>query len=113
MQMPDYYAILQVASNATPDEIKRAYRRLARQYHPDLHPDAEEDRMRAVNEAYAVLSDMSRRTVYDIQRLEELRRITILEALVLQQKQRLREQQMTWRDGMVGFVRELKKELRS
>lgn len=63
----DYYEILGVEPNASPQEIKRAYRRLARQHHPDVNPnDAEaEDRFKEATEAYEVLSDPERRSQYD------------------------------------------------
>lgn len=66
MEFRDYYATLGVPRGATADEIKRAYRKLARKYHPDVskEPDAAE-RMKAVNEAYAVLSDPEKRAAYD------------------------------------------------
>jgi curved DNA-binding protein len=63
----NYYDILDVSSSATSDDIKRAYRRLARQYHPDLNPgnkDAEE-RFKDIGEAYDVLSDATNRAQYD------------------------------------------------
>jgi curved DNA-binding protein len=62
----DYYKNLGVSREATIDEIKKAYRKLARKYHPDVskEPDAE-TRMREVNEAYAVLSDAEKRAAYD------------------------------------------------
>jgi curved DNA-binding protein len=62
----DYYKTLGVSREATIDEIKKAYRKLARKYHPDVskEPDAEA-RMREVNEAYAVLSDAEKRAAYD------------------------------------------------
>ncbi len=59
----DYYKILGVAKNASPDEIKRAYRRLAQQYHPDKGGDAQ--KFKEVNEAYQVLSDPQKRGQYD------------------------------------------------
>ncbi len=64
--MKDYYAILGVSRNATQEEIKRAYKRLARQYHPDVNksPEAEE-KFKEINEAYAVLSDPEKRRIYD------------------------------------------------
>jgi curved DNA-binding protein len=63
----NYYAILGVAKEASSDEIKRAFRRLARQYHPDLNPgDKEaEDRFKDIGEAYEVLSDTTKRAQYD------------------------------------------------
>jgi molecular chaperone DnaJ len=64
---PDYYKTLGVAKNATPAEIKKAYRKLARQYHPDRNEgnkDAEE-RFKAVQEAYDVVGDSEKRKQYD------------------------------------------------
>lgn len=63
----DYYAILGVAKNATDTEIKKAYRKLALQYHPDRNPDNKEaeEKFREVNEAYQVLSDPQKRAQYD------------------------------------------------
>ncbi len=62
----DYYEILGVGRDASESELKGAFRRLARQYHPDVNdaPDAE-DRFKEINEAYAVLSDADRRAAYD------------------------------------------------
>ncbi len=66
MTQRDYYEILGVPRNASNDDLKAAFRRLARQYHPDVNksPDAEE-RFKEINEAYAVLSDAERRAAYD------------------------------------------------
>ncbi|GAP99348.1 DnaJ C-terminal domain-containing protein [Leptolyngbya sp. NIES-2104] len=63
----NYYEILGVANDASADEIKRSYRRLARQYHPDLNPGnkAAEDKFKAIGEAYGVLSDSVKRAEYD------------------------------------------------
>lgn len=63
----DYYKILGVEEKADADEIKRAYRKLARQHHPDVNPgDAEaEERFKEISEAYHVLSDPERRRKYD------------------------------------------------
>jgi len=62
----DYYKTLGVPREATIDEVKKAYRKLARKYHPDVSKEADaETRMREVNEAYAVLSDTEKRAAYD------------------------------------------------
>jgi curved DNA-binding protein len=67
MEYKDYYTTLGVGRNATEKEIKRAFRRLARQCHPDVNPDdpQAEERFKAVNEAYEVLSDPEKRGKYD------------------------------------------------
>jgi curved DNA-binding protein len=66
MEFKDYYGIMGVARDATQDEIKRAYRKLARKYHPDVskEPDAEA-RFKELGEAYEVLRDPEKRAAYD------------------------------------------------
>lgn len=61
----NYYETLGVSSDATGDEIKRAYRKLARQHHPDV-PSGDEDTFKAIGAAYEVLSDSKMRQVYDL-----------------------------------------------
>lgn len=65
--MKDYYEVLGVSKTATDEEIKKAYRTLAKQYHPDMHPGdkAAEEKFKEVNQAYAVLSDPDKRSKYD------------------------------------------------
>lgn len=66
MKYKDYYQILGVARDATAADIKKAYRRLARRYHPDVSKEADaEQHMAEVNEAYTVLGDAEKRSVYD------------------------------------------------
>jgi curved DNA-binding protein len=67
MAAKDYYHILGVAKNASDEEIKKAYRKLAMKYHPDRNPNKKEaeERFKEINEAYAVLSDKEKRKQYD------------------------------------------------
>ena len=67
MAKKDYYAILGVSKTASQDEIKSAYRKIAKQYHPDLHPDDKQcaEKFKECNEAYEILGDPERRRKYD------------------------------------------------
>lgn len=66
MQYKDYYQILGVPKDVTAEALKKAFRKLARKYHPDVSKEKDADaRMREVNEAYAVLSDPEKRSAYD------------------------------------------------
>src|SRR4026209_2898688 len=63
----DYYEVLGIKRDAKPEEIKKAYRRLARKYHPDVNPGdkAAEERFKLMSAAHDVLSDPKKRSVYD------------------------------------------------
>ena len=68
--MSDYYKLLEVSRDANPDEIKKKYRKLSRQYHPDLNPDnpEAEEKFKQISEAYGILSNKDKRQEYDMRR---------------------------------------------
>ena len=66
MTQRDYYEVLGVSRDASPDDLKAAFRKLARQLHPDVNKEADaEERFKEINEAYAILSDADKRAAYD------------------------------------------------
>src|SRR5436305_7323662 len=69
----DYYAVLEIEVNASPAEIKAAFKGLARQYHPDVYKASDaNERMSQILQAYRVLSDRDEREFYDAQRVKRL-----------------------------------------
>ena len=115
--IPDYYKRLEVAPTATREQIKSAYHRLVRLYHPDLNKQAQDTLIKQLNEAYAILSNPVKRAAYDKLRLEEQRAAKIADAIREQREQSKREAasqepKMTWVEGAFGFVRELKQGLK-
>jgi curved DNA-binding protein CbpA len=105
----DYYKLLGVARTASAAEIKRAYRRLARMYHPDLNSMTRDEQIKRLNEAYEILSNVRKRAAYDNLLREALQRAEEARA---EHERESREPEMTWMQGVFGFVRELRKELR-
>ncbi|MGH2497059.1 MAG: DnaJ domain-containing protein [Ktedonobacteraceae bacterium] len=101
----NYYDILEVSPSATLAEIKRAYHRLARLHHPDLNKQALDTHIKRLNEAYNVLRDLQKRAAYDEQLAEAQRQAALL-------AKAKRESEMTWTEGLFGFVNELKKGLK-
>jgi DnaJ-class molecular chaperone len=69
-KLKDYYKILGISENASQDEVKKAYRKLAKQYHPDTHAGEKkaEERFKEISEAYAVLNNPEKRKQYDMMR---------------------------------------------
>ena len=115
--IPDYYKRLEVAPDATREQIKASYHRLVRLYHPDLNKQAQDTLIKQLNEAYGVLSSPIKRAAYDKLRREEQQAAKIADAIRERREQQKREAakqepKMSWMEGAFGFVQELKKELR-
>ena len=70
--MKDYYKILEIEDNATIDDIKKSYRKLAVKFHPDKNPDDKEaeERFKDIAEAYSTLSDPEKKSKYDLSKLK-------------------------------------------
>ena len=81
MSRNNYYSMLEVSRDASLEQIKRSYRRLVRLYHPDVNKQAHDHRMKQLNEAYEVLSDLAKRAAYDALLLQELRQAAFEELL--------------------------------
>ena len=80
----NYYEILGLDKNATQDDIKKAYRKLAIKYHPDKNldnPEAEEN-FKIINEAYSILSDDSKRRIYDLELDPNQKQESIIENII-------------------------------
>ncbi len=94
--MNNYYEILEVSKNASKEVIEKAYRVLAKKYHPDLQKEENkakaEQKMKLINEAYEILSDETRKKQYDI-KLEEELKLQMQEELNRINSQRVRNQQ--------------------
>jgi DnaJ domain len=91
--MKDYYAILGVREEASQVEIKRAYRMMAFQYHPDENPGADAEALiKEINEAYDTLSDVDKKVVYDQRRHNPLRDIAVDEPVKRHRDPRYRSQ---------------------
>lgn len=66
MNLKNYYSVLRIDRSATESDIKKAYRKLAAEFHPDVNTDKDaEDKFKEIGEAYAVLSDSQKRQIYD------------------------------------------------
>lgn len=74
--MNEYYRVLEVEKDATEIQLKKAYRQLAKKYHPDLHPNDPnlEKKIREINDAYAVLSDPEKRKKYDSEQTKSVKK---------------------------------------
>ncbi len=105
--MQDYYAMLGVTPDATLQEIKSAYRRLARLHHPDLNKEARDDLIKRLNQAYEILRDPQKRAAYDTQFAQRGQR-----SPRPAQRQPKRKPEMSWFEGVAGFVIELKRGLK-
>ena len=94
---PNYYDVLGIVPDASQDDIKKAYRRLAKAYHPDVNREpGAAARFREINEANQVLSQPGRRAQYD--------RIVLVQAMHVEHEREKRERYERWRDAQPGSV---------
>ena len=94
---PNYYDVLGIAPDASQEDIKKAYRRLAKAYHPDVNREpGAVARFREINEANQVLSQPDRRAQYDS--------VVLLQAMHAEHEQEKRERYEQWRDTQSGSI---------
>lgn len=94
---PNYYDVLGIVPDASQDDIKKAYRRLAKAYHPDVNREpGAAARFRKINEANQVLSQPDRRAQYD--------RIVLVQAMHTEHEQEKRDRYEQWRDAQPGSI---------